>query len=140
MEKVRKLENGCWEWQAYKLPRGYGLFSFCGQDALAHRVAYELFVGPLGENKDVMHSCDNPSCVNPDHLSLGSRKDNMQDAKKKGRMRQGETHGRSVLTDAQAKEIKEASGFQREIAEKYGVSQTTVWEIKSGRKRQHLSQ
>lgn len=104
------------------MKNGYGFFRMPTKNELAHRVSYRLFVGMLDE-RDVMHACDTPSCVNPKHLSLGTRKENMQDAKKKARMRVGETHGRAKLTNEQMQFAKTAPGFQREIAAMLGVSQ-----------------
>jgi len=122
MAKVNKLEDGCWLWTAYRMKNGYGLFRMPTKHELAHRVAYRLFNGSL-DSRDVMHSCDNPACVNPKHLKLGTRKENMQDAKSKMRMRVGEMHGRSKLTNDQMQFAKTASGLQREIALLLGVSQ-----------------
>lgn len=139
MEKVAVQETGCWLWKAYCMPKGYGLFSIDGANRLAHRISYQLFVGTPDPALDVMHSCDNPGCVNPKHLSLGTRVDNMQDCKKKGRNTPGEKHGRAKLTEAQAVAIKNATGLQRDIGKEFGISQTTVYEIKAGRKWQHLS-
>lgn len=139
MEKVEKAASGCWEWRAGRMANGYGQFSFEGRSRLAHRAAYKIFVGPLDDEKDVMHSCDNPGCVNPAHLSLGTRAENMQDCKAKGRNTPGEKHGRAKLTETQAQAIKAASGTQKEIGAQFGVSQTAVWEIKTGRKWPHLS-
>jgi len=122
MGKVNKVENGCWLWTAYRMKNGYGLFRTPARNELAHRVAYRLFNGAL-DQRDVMHACDTPACVNPEHLSLGTRKENMQDAKRKLRMCVGELHGRAKLTNAQVKFAKTAPGLQREIAEMLGVSQ-----------------
>lgn len=138
MEKVKKTDSGCWEWQAFCMPNGYGLFSIQGSNSLAHRVSYQLFVAAPDPMMDVMHSCDNPKCVNPAHLSLGSRTDNMQDARKKGRSAIGEKHGHSKLTAVQVLEIRDAAGQQREIAKAYAVSQATVSDIKVRRKWAHL--
>ena len=131
MSKVRKAESGCWLWTAYRMPSGYGNFRTPERHELAHRVAYRLFVGTL-DTRDVMHSCDNPSCVNPEHLSLGTRKENMQDAKSKLRVRSGEGHGRAKLTKAQMLFAKTTVGFQRDIAAMLGVSQGHVSAIRSG--------
>ena len=122
MSKVHKAENGCWLWTAYRMKNGYGFFRTPIKNELAHRAAYRLFNGAL-DARDVMHSCDNPACVNPEHLSLGTRKENMQDAKTKRRMRVGELHGRAKLTNEQVKFAKTAPGLQREIAALLGVSQ-----------------
>jgi hypothetical protein len=86
----------CWEWLGSKDPRGYGrLFvgGRGGRPVAAHRIAWELTFGPIPEGEHVCHKCDWPSCCNPDHLFLGSRSDNMQDAAKKGRIHgQQNTH------------------------------------------------
>ena len=104
------------------MKNGYGLFRTPAKHELAHRVSYRLFTGAL-DQRDVMHSCDTPACVNPEHLGLGTRKENMQDAKRKLRMRIGETHGRAKLTNKQVEFAKTAPGLQREIAAFLGVSQ-----------------
>ncbi len=135
MEKVNKIENGCWLWTAYRMKNGYGLFRTPARNELAHRVAYRLFKGVLS-TCDVMHSCDTPACVNPEHLSLGTRKENMQDAKRKLRMRVGETHGRAKLTNKQVEFAKTAPGLQREIADFLGVSQGHISFIR-GENRGH---
>ena len=130
MAKVHKAENGCWLWTAYRMRNGYGNFRTPLRHELAHRASYRLFIGVL-DARDVMHSCDTPSCVNPEHLSLGTRFENMQDAKSKMRMRTGEAHGRSKLTDMQVALVRAASGLQREIADTFGISQGHVSTIRS---------
>ena len=131
MSHVHKHENGCWLWTAYRMKNGYGMFRTPARHELAHRASYRLFVGILDE-KDVMHACDTPACVNPEHLRLGTRRENMQDAKTKGRMRVGETHGRAKLTDAQVEFAKTAPGLQREVAALLGVSQGHISFLRSG--------
>ena len=139
MEKVNKIENGCWLWTAHCMKNGYGLFRTPTRNELAHRVAYRLFNGVL-DKRDVMHSCDNPACVNPEHLSLGTRTENMQDAKRKLRMRSGETHGRAKLTNAQVAWVKATSGVQQKIADFLGVSQGYISAIRSGNTSSHKRQ
>jgi hypothetical protein len=138
MSKVHKAENGCWLWEAYCMKNGYGLFRTPSRNELAHRVAYRLFNGAL-DARDVMHSCDNPSCVNPKHLALGTRKENMQDAKMKMRIRMGELHGRAKLTNEQVGFAKIAPGTQQEIANLLGVSQGHISFLRSGN-RGHRAQ
>ena len=82
-------KTGCWEWHGSIYLNGYGQFSFLGRPMRAHRVSYLLFKDEIPPNMDVCHTCDNRICVNPDHLFIGSRSDNMQDCSKKGRLRPG---------------------------------------------------
>lgn len=78
--------NGCWIWTAAKAGNGYGYFYYNGHLRYAHRVSLALFKGYELENDlDTLHSCDNPSCVNPDHLSYGTRTQNMREASSRGR-------------------------------------------------------
>lgn len=137
MSKVDKSENGCWLWTAFRMKNGYGLFRTPAKNELAHRAAYRLFSGPL-DTRDVMHKCDTPACVNPQHLHLGTRKENMQDAREKKRVRAGEKHGRSKLTNEQIELVKQSNGLQREIAAVFGVSQGHVSAIKNGKRCQQL--
>ena len=85
--KVNKdTSNGCWEWTACLNPTGYGKFSIYPSWSLAHRVAFELYYKrPIEEGKHLLHSCDNPKCVNPSHLSEGTNLDNVNDKIQKGR-------------------------------------------------------
>ena len=83
--KVQKIDGGCWLWIAYRDSKGYGSFGLDGKVRKAHRVAYELTYGPLPEGAHVLHSCDNPSCVNPQHLRAGTHVDNMRDRVEHGR-------------------------------------------------------
>lgn len=78
--------DGCWLWTGRKTTRsGYGCFRRNGKTIPAHRVSYELFVGPIPPGLEVRHICDNPPCVNPDHLSPGTHKENMEDMAARGR-------------------------------------------------------
>lgn len=136
MSHVDKQESGCWLWTAYCMKNGYGFFRTPARHELAHRASYRLFNGQL-DTRDVMHKCDVPKCVNPDHLVLGSRLENMQDAKRKGRMRIGQKHGRSKLTEEQVFLIKKSNKPQKEIAVEFGITQSHVSCLKSGKKWQH---
>ncbi len=77
-------ENGCWEWKAKKDKNGYGII-YATKNTRAHRFSYELYHGKIFENLIICHKCDNPPCVNPDHLFMGTHKDNAQDRQQKNR-------------------------------------------------------
>ena len=82
---ITKKDNGCWEWRAFKSPEGYGKFKVLGE-SLAHRVSFRVHKGlSLTEEECVLHKCDNPPCINPDHLFKGSKADNNKDRAQKGR-------------------------------------------------------
>lgn len=81
-----KPSRGCWEWAGVKNANGYGVFCNKG-DRLSHRISYSLLKGPVEKNLELCHTCDNPSCVNPNHLFKGTHQDNMRDMKLKARNR-----------------------------------------------------
>lgn len=150
--KVEKTLD-CWIWIGSLNVGGYGKISRPGQGdkcLLAHRISWELYNGPIPDGLEVCHHCDNPACVRPDHLFLGTQKDNLQDAIKKGRLNpakcnqpSGENHGRAVLTVAQVKKIKETYSqkagrysrliTQRKLAKQFNISRRTIADILSGR-------
>lgn len=125
----------CWEWTAYRDGRGYGRINVARVPALAHRLSYELSVGPIPDGMYVCHRCDNPPCVNPEH---------MRDMFAKGRNAapprfHGEAHPSAVVSDRIIRAAREsyAAGRERqhEIAERLGVAQTTVSAWVTGRIR-----
>lgn len=127
--------EGCIEVEK-KAKNGYG---YIGR-FLAHRVVYEGAFGPIPKGMFICHKCDNPSCINIDHLFMGTPKDNTRDMIRKGRTnpRKGESHYRAILTESQAKEIIEAEGMYKDIAERYGVGKHAVECIKRGENWAHL--
>jgi hypothetical protein len=129
--------NGCWLWTGLVRPDGYGAARFEGREQGAHRVAWKLFRGAIQPGFVVCHQCDVRACVNPEHLFLGTAADNVADMRVKGRCRLGERHGSAKLTLAQVQEIKVLLGEERmymsEIARQFGVSQTTIRAIRTGK-------
>lgn len=134
-------QDGCWEWTRAK-PHGYGTLTVGRKTRSAHRLAYQLGVGPIPRRAHIRHSCDNPSCINPDHLFAGTREDNMQDCVRRGRhggpppARKGEKNPASKLTSDKVDEIRRQltqGSTQTKIARRFGISQSQVSNIKIGR-------
>lgn len=132
--------GGCWIWTANKNPNGYGNFTRANAWITAHRFSWELHFGEaLG---CVLHKCDNPACVNPEHLFVGTHKINADDAKQKARHSHGEKHGMSKLTEAKVISIlaRFRNGESRKsIASSYGVGYGTIKGIIAGKAWAHLS-
>lgn len=127
--------NGdCHVWTASKDANGYGHIRYQQRTWLAHRVVYLLTHGSLSDDVFVCHRCDNPSCVNPSHLFIGTQQDNMDDMVSKGRQRflSGESHVNSKLTQADVENIRSDTRLHRVIAAQYGVSRGLVSHIKRG--------
>tara|TARA_Y100001973_G_C5205772_1_gene341451 strand:- start:2394 stop:2891 length:498 start_codon:yes stop_codon:yes gene_type:complete len=129
----------CWEWLGATKGNGYGNVRVAGANVSAHRWAYQLFVGFVGPGMDVCHSCDNPICVNPDHLFAGTRADNMHDAKMKGRTRGGRPyHLKPRQVQAIVNRIKGGLS-SRQIANDLGINYGTVTAIRAGRSYSHIT-
>lgn len=123
--------SSCWEWIRCKDKDGYGAFAIKKKTYKAHRMSYQLYVGPIPDGLLVCHKCDNPGCVNPDHLFLGTCKQNLVDAAKKDRMGTRTLRG-SIITPEDRLMIKSCVDFgitQKEIAEQFGISTTSVTRI-----------
>lgn len=140
----------CWEWLGGRLPRGYGRFWLNGKDIGAHRFSWLLHFGEIKNGLFVCHKCDNPSCVNPSHLFIGTAHDNSMDMARKGRARTnppkihgmllhperrpcGEKNGSAKLTQVLVDEIRElqknAKISQRELSKKFGISKSQIERI-----------
>lgn len=148
--KVEKTD-GCWIWTAFRDKHGYGQIGTGSKSshAYAHRVSYEIEYGAIPYGKHVLHQCDNPSCVRPDHLFIGTHADNMADMTNKGRGKQiaagrkGEENGNHRLTSDQVIEIKTGlrNGLSgRGLARKYGVSKTLIYYIRQGKTWAHIKE
>lgn len=138
LEKIKKdVSNGCWEWTANKTHGGYGKFWLCGKHVLAHRFSYELFKDSIPEGKVICHSCDNPWCVNPDHLWLGTQSENIEDSVVKNRF-DSVVKISSVIVKTMKKK-RNCGAKYREIAEEYGIGLTTVYEAVNCKTWKHVS-
>lgn len=124
--------DACWPWGGTIHHRGYGIIvNDHKRNALAHRVTYERFNGPIPDGMMVCHRCDNPPCVNPAHLFLGTHQDNMTDRNRKGRTQHGERHHHAKLTAADVLTIRSLypGMSQTAIAKQFGINQTIVSDI-----------
>lgn len=132
---VRRGADGeCWPWTATKLRTGYGTINTgdATRTALAHRVCWTLHHGAIPEGKHVLHTCDNPSCVNPRHLFLGTHQDNMRDKVAKQRHPRGERQGSAKLTTADVLDIRarRAAGTPLAVlAAEYGLHRVYVSKV-----------
>ena len=140
-QKVTKINGACWLWVARKDNNGYGVVG-SGGSGLAHRLSWEKHNGksiPVG--LDILHSCDNPSCVNPDHLRPGTQKDNAQDMTSRNRQCRGSRHPRARFTEEQVLDIRRrlASGESCcAVARSFGVWYTAIQAIKVRETWKHL--
>ncbi len=149
-EKVDiKRDNDCWVWMASINRKGYGNFYISTGNSeerhtLAHRFSWEDSYGLIPDGMYVCHKCDNPSCVNPSHLFLGTNQDNMDDMKRKGRSprMKGSTHPESKLTESKVQEIKEIRKTGKpynKIAALYGVDTSLIFRICKGKSWRHTN-
>lgn len=140
-QRVQKT-NYCWIWEGYKSPAGYGVVTIYGEQHQTHRLSWMFECGPIPKGMIIMHTCDNPSCVNPDHLKLGTQRDNMHDMWDKGRGNPGHLCGEesppSKLTDVDVIKIRLSNELIKVLAKKFGVSTSTVCDIQKGRIWKHL--
>lgn len=130
--KLTRKTDTCWIWLGATHEKGYGQFWFQKKVRPAHVIAFLLSGKVLSPGEYVCHTCDNPSCINPDHLFAGSQYDNMQDMKSKDRSARlaGEKNGRSKLTESQVQEIRIRIDSHSDLAREFGVSHTTIMKIR----------
>lgn len=135
--------NSCWNWTGARHRHGYGFVGGGGPNTrlLSHRASWMVANGPIPDGMSVCHKCDNRACVNPSHLFLGTHAENMADMYRKGRGAKGDSSGLSKLTSRDVLGLLSLKGSatQTEVADMYGVSQTAVWLVWSGRRWNHLT-
>lgn len=137
-KKVEIAYTTCWAWTAYRTPLGYGLFYYRGRMRPAHRVSWELHYGPIPDGLDVLHNCDTPYCVHPEHLFLGTQQTNMDDMVSKGRQSKGTARSQHKLTDADVVAIRQSTARPSAIAHQYGVDASHITKIKRHKKWKHI--
>lgn len=133
------IKDGCWHWNAHKSKSGYGRLTIQSKEYTAHRLSWMIHYGEIPYGLFVCHKCDNPSCTNPEHLFLGTAKDNAIDRNRKNRHRDdsGEKHPSAKLTNRDVIHIRRRleQGIQgKTLAQEFGVSRMTISNIKTGRK------
>lgn len=151
-EKYFKVdESGCWLWLGSLNNKGYGQFNLKGDRPVpAHRASWFIYKGEIPANPDsayrtlyVLHRCDNPKCVNPEHLFLGSQQGNMDDKMQKGRhgygVSLGERHGNARLTVEIVREIRASSESDAVLSARYGISRPTIYAARKGLTWKHVT-
>lgn len=132
-------KSECWFWRGYKTRLGYGYLAVAKhRPILAHRFSYIFYKGPISDGLHVLHACDIPACINPNHLKLGTHADNLADAKNKGRMQRGGKRWNAKLTPSRVRAIRKDKRVYAAIAAKYGVDPSLISYVKTGKIWQHI--
>lgn len=136
--------DGCWYWLAAYNNKGYGLFWFNNKLVSAHRMSHELYLGPIPDGLHILHKCDNPKCVNPDHFFLGSYQENSDDKMRKGRQKKnkGVEMWNAILTEDDVRQIRARYTFGKgvkKLADEFNISTTHLYFIVTNRRWKHLT-
>lgn len=132
-QRARKCEDGCWRYGSHadhKYVEVHGV--------RAHRLSYTLSNGPIPDGMVVRHTCDVPICVNPDHLLVGTQKDNCADKMQRLRHAHGEAVWCAILTEEDVRDIRASDSTSTELARKYGMSSSGIWSARSGATWGHI--
>ena len=137
---IPEPNSGCWLWLGAVDQDSYGVGwdIELSRNTRAHRMVYEILVGPIHADKKLLHRCDNPICVNPDHMTIGTTADNNADMCAKKRHAFGTKHGRNKLSDVDVYNIRASAKSTRKMAAELGVSQSLINHIRVGRIWKHL--
>lgn len=141
---IPEPNSGCWLYDGNWNNKGYGQLKDHGECVRTHRLSYELYKGPIPDGMHVCHTCDVPCCCNPDHLFLGSNKDNIHDSIKKGRHvvpgNVGIRNGQAKLTEKEVIEIRKDERPNQLIAESYNTSVSNIVLIKKRKRWRHVGE
>ena len=130
--------DGCWPWTGALDRDGYGVFCYIGKVYKAHSMALRLDGRPVPKGMYACHHCDNPSCVNPAHLYVGTPLENSRDAKDRGRVPVGEKHYLAKLTEKDVLEIRASDLTCAKLAMQFGVSLSNISFIRTGKSWRHV--
>lgn len=140
--KVYYALDGCWYWTGYLNTRGYGVVRVGRKTALAHRFSYSIHKGEIPNGLFACHRCDNPSCINPDHIFLGTNQDNMNDMKLKGRSQDnlGHKNPKAKLNEEQVIKIRSISHMlsPKSLAEMFDVSRACIYDVLKRKRWNHI--
>lgn len=131
--------EGCHEWTGSLYDKGYGRICYGGRAHRAHRTSWVLANGPIPPGMNVCHKCDNPKCHNIAHLFLGTQADNIADMMTKGRVATGDRNCKTKLTPDDVRFIFTSSLPREDLANKFGVNVSTIYEIRGGRRWSHVT-
>lgn len=145
LDDLSEKTDGCWIWRGWcstgRLP--YGLIRRGSKQFYAHRVSWQVHFGAIPDGLHVLHKCDNPPCIRPDHLFLGTHLDNVRDRQAKGRTRipalRGEQAPWSKLTEQAVREIRATDDSAKALAARYNVSEGAIYGVLSGRRWKHVT-
>lgn len=129
---------GCHLWGGKPNHKGYGVICINYKKHLVHRLSYEMQVGPIPDGMVVCHKCDTPSCVNPEHLFVGTRTDNHADMVAKKRHQMGSSQWRAKLTEDAVRAIREMDCTNKEAAERYGVTPAAIKAVRLRKNWKHV--
>ena len=136
-EKVKKTPT-CWIWTANKNKKGYGRIWEGGRNHFAQRISWWIAFGDFNEDLRVLHKCDNPSCVRPSHLFLGTHADNGADKARKGRSARGEKNGNSKLRVEDILSIRSSKDSAAKLAQAFGMDVTQIYNIRNRKQWSHV--